>query len=123
MSAVGDRLRLERERKGLDQATFAALGGVTRNTQANYEKGARAPDTDYLAKLAEHSVDAGFVLTGERNAGALSPFESQLLGLVRDLGERDRAMILDLASRFAGARGAPSRRVSLDEPLRPEDRA
>ena len=64
---VGDRLREERERLGLNQTEFGGLLGVSRGTQKNYELGANSLDLRYVAALEEKGVDAGYVLTGRRS--------------------------------------------------------
>lgn len=61
---LGDRLRLLREQTHLSQTAFAALGGVQKGAQINYEKGEREPDSDYLVRLAAAGVDVQFALTG-----------------------------------------------------------
>lgn len=68
-SALGlaARLRKERERLGYTQAAFAELGGVKRISQFLYEKGDRAPDTNYLFRLVPHGVDIGYILLGDEN--------------------------------------------------------
>jgi transcriptional regulator with XRE-family HTH domain len=63
---IAHRLRAERERLGMSQAALAALGNVSRRTQANYEAGERQPDAAYLAASAGGGVDVLFVLTGIR---------------------------------------------------------
>ena len=67
MGQVGDRLREERDRLDLSQADFAALAGQGRSSQIRYEAGERAPDTDYLAKIAEAGADIVYILTGQRD--------------------------------------------------------
>lgn len=79
MSEIGSRLKLERKRLKLSGEEFAQLVGVSPNSQYNYEKGVRAPDTDYLLRTAEHGVDVFFVLTGERATGILVVEEAELL--------------------------------------------
>ncbi len=61
---VGLRLRDERKRLGLTQKQFAQLGGVTPNTQINYESSKRSPDNAYWAAAAKLGVDIQYVLTG-----------------------------------------------------------
>lgn len=61
---LGDRLRLERQRLGMGQAEFAALVGVSKTSQFNYESGERSPDAVYLAKAHEIGADTYFLLTG-----------------------------------------------------------
>lgn len=64
MDSIGTRLRLERKRLGLTQASFAEIGGVATNAQAHYESGHRKPRTDYLFRLAVEGVNISFVVTG-----------------------------------------------------------
>lgn len=60
------RLREERKRLGMNQTEFAKAVGVHLNSQSRYEKGERAPDTAYLAAIAQIGVDMRFLLAGER---------------------------------------------------------
>lgn len=62
---IGERLRKERNRLGLNQTDFGGLAGISTNAQANYENDSRSPNAKYLAALAGHGVDVGYVLTGE----------------------------------------------------------
>lgn len=66
MITLGDRLREERNKKGLTQADFAALAGVTKRSQSLYEGNERTPKADYLAALDDVGVDTHYVLTGKR---------------------------------------------------------
>lgn len=66
MTTIGERILVERRRMGLNQDQFAALGGITRGTQARYEKGERSPDSEYLINLGQQSVDVFYLLTGKR---------------------------------------------------------
>nr|WP_300309241.1 helix-turn-helix transcriptional regulator [Halomonas sp.] len=50
----------------MSQTELAAIGGVGKTTQINYEKGTRSPDTNYLTAVAEAGVDVLYVITGER---------------------------------------------------------
>jgi transcriptional regulator with XRE-family HTH domain len=63
-NSIGTRLRAERERLEMNQTQFAEKAGVTRNTQGLYETGARSPDGNYFAAVAEIGVDVAFVLVG-----------------------------------------------------------
>lgn len=94
MLNIGERLKVERVRLGYSQADFAAIAGVAKTSQFNYEKGDRSPDAAYLAAVAEKGVDVLFVVTGERTpqeAGALNPEEALLL-------ERYRCMTVEARS-------------------------
>ena len=106
---IGDRLRLERLRLGLNQADFAALAGVTKTSQFNYEKGERSPDANYLAALQPHGVDIHFVVTGEAlpvAESALSSLETELLGYFRGMSEGSREAVRRMAFAMAVADGA-----------------
>ena len=62
----GKRLQSERKRLNLNQSELGELGGVSKNTQSLYENNTRAPDVTYLAAIAKHGVDVGYIVTGER---------------------------------------------------------
>lgn len=69
MSTIGERLKEERERLGLSQPAFAAIGGAGKHSQINYEAGRRSPDGEYFSAIAKHGVDVLYVLTGMRTPG------------------------------------------------------
>lgn len=103
---IGDRLKEERQRLGLNQSDFAAFAGVAKNSQLNYEKGERSPDAGYLAAIAEKGVDVLYVVTGKRTpaaADAISEAEADLLEHFRTLPEGEqgytRTMIAALAEK------------------------
>jgi len=50
---VGERLKRERERKGLKQNRVSKILGIHNSTLAKYESGEREPDNETLNKLAE----------------------------------------------------------------------
>lgn len=60
------RLREERLRLGMDQATLGGHGGVKALAQRNYENGKRFPDARYLSAVAAVGVDVLYVITGQR---------------------------------------------------------
>lgn len=67
MSNIGDRVREERERLGLSQEAFGALGGVKKLAQFNYEKGYRSPTGDYFEMLRQNlDIDVNYIVTGMR---------------------------------------------------------
>ena len=103
---IGDRLKEERQRLGLNQSDFAALAGVAKNSQLNYEKGERSPDAEYLAAIAEKGVDVLYVVAGRRTpaaADAISEAEADLIEHFRLLSEGEqgytRTMIAALAEK------------------------
>ena len=101
---IGDRLKEERERIGLNQTDFAALAGASKNTQYNYEKGERSPDANYLAAASAAGIDVLYVVTGERKpqpADSISAREATLLGFFRQLPENEQANLVRTASALA----------------------
>lgn len=67
---VGKRLKEERERLGFNQTDFAAVGGVGRKSQFNYEEDERKADTAYLEAIASVGADVRYIITGEREGPA-----------------------------------------------------
>jgi phage repressor protein C with HTH and peptisase S24 domain len=65
---IGERLK--QVRGAMSQDEMAKALGVHKNTVANYEKGDRVPDAEYLMKVVEkiEGVDAGWLLTGKEPA-------------------------------------------------------
>ncbi len=66
MTTSNERLAEERARLGYGQGEFAALAGVGRGAQANYEKGLRQPDLAYLELAAAAGADVQYIVTGKR---------------------------------------------------------
>jgi transcriptional regulator with XRE-family HTH domain len=115
MKTFCERLREERKQLKMNQSKFAALGGVGKTAQLNYEAGTREPDVAYLLKLEENGVDAAYILTGTRTkplqpyplsqcpvaygvAEPGSPEEAQLMAWFRGLPEEARrGFLLSLA--------------------------
>ncbi|TRX75326.1 helix-turn-helix domain-containing protein [Pseudomonas mangiferae] len=107
---IHERLKEERLRLGYNQSEFAAAGGVTKNSQFNYEKGDRSPDAGYLAAIADIGVDVYYVVTGRRvplQADALNEEETQMVGYMRRLRDpADRESILRHAYVLAASAAA-----------------
>ncbi|WP_175752530.1 helix-turn-helix domain-containing protein [Burkholderia ambifaria] len=105
MTVFSQRLKEERQRLRMNQTVFAALGGVSKDAQLNYENGSRRPDSAYLEAVAAHGVDVLYVLTGEHNVSELSADELDLLRRYREAPDAVRAAAL--AALAAGT--APSK--------------
>ncbi|WP_085631317.1 helix-turn-helix domain-containing protein [Pseudomonas sp. R16(2017)] len=104
---IGDRLKEERERLGLNQTDFAAKAGASKNSQYNYEKGERSPDASYLAAVAEQGVDVLYVVTGQRFAadeGTLSQDDLEIVLHVRALDAKDKEAVMRLLRAFTDRR-------------------
>ncbi len=99
MNPIGNRLKEERVRLGYSQDVFAKFGGTGRRTQVNYEKGERAPSTDYLAGIEKVGADINYIITGER---LFDPELKALRGAARDKAilERIVAVEASLGMRF-----------------------
>ncbi|WP_124435135.1 helix-turn-helix domain-containing protein [Pseudomonas sp. R11-23-07] len=100
---IGERLREERVRLGFNQADFAAIAGVAKTSQFNYEKGDRSPDADYLAAVAERGVDILYVVVGQRLPVAeptLSSEEVEMVEQVRALDDEDKGAVKRLLRAF-----------------------
>lgn len=99
---IGQRLREERSRLGLTQSEFAAIAGVGKNAQSNYEKNERSPDSGYLAAIAAEGVDVLYVITGVRSGAiALKPDEEALLDNYRHASEEGRASLESVSKALA----------------------
>lgn len=105
---IGERLKEERERIGLNQTEFAAKAGASKNSQYNYEKGERSPDAAYLAAADEMGVDVLYVVTGRRTPEASSSFNGDEIALVehyRQLPEGDRQHTHKMVTALAAMAG------------------
>ncbi len=112
---LGDRLKEERERLGANQTDFAALAGVSKNSQFNYEKGDRSPDATYLEAIAAAGVDVLYVVTGHRaglSEAGLAEDESTLLNHYRAMPESDRAAVRRMTSALADSAANASTKKS-----------
>ena len=93
---VGKRLLEERKNLGLSQEALGAAGGVAKGAQINYEKDARAPDTDYLQGIASAGVDVCYVITGERRIPVYGGTERERALLLRAVEETARRGNIEL---------------------------
>lgn len=93
MLNIGERLKEERVRLGYNQTDFAAIAGVAKTSQFNYEKGERSPDAEYLAATAAIGLDVLYVVTGVRTPTAVEGFsaeEADLVARYRQLSPGDQ---------------------------------
>ncbi|MDN2671419.1 helix-turn-helix domain-containing protein [Janthinobacterium sp. SUN026] len=96
MRSIGEILKEERQRLGMNQEDFAAVGGLKRRAQTLYEQDERAPDALYLRALAGIGVDVHYILTGERLQSAVTSDERELLDGYRSMDVRGRAGVLGM---------------------------
>ncbi|KVE64663.1 transcriptional regulator [Burkholderia vietnamiensis] len=116
-NSIGNRLKEERMRIGMSQAEFATLGGLGKQAQLNYESGARSPDANYLAALANVGVDVLYVITGDRAQRPTVPDdEAELLEGFRQLNDVGRTAVQASVNGFLltgtmTISGAPAKRL------------
>jgi transcriptional regulator with XRE-family HTH domain len=96
MRSIGEILKEERARLGMNQDEFSAVGGLKRRALTLYEQNVRSPDAAYLRALAAIGVDVQYILTGEQAASALTQPEKDLLIKCRNLSHRDQICVLAL---------------------------
>lgn len=105
------RLKEERKRLKLTQAKFAELGGVSKWSQLDYEKGTAVPNAAYLQQLLPHGVDVVYVLSGERASDELtkaSALADVLLNRAEERGAENRYSAESLEQRAAAVANALS---------------
>lgn len=95
----------------MTQEQFAAAGGVTVQTQRNYESDRRVPDSKYLNKIQNAGADA-YRIIAEQSEGAVpllvEPDELKLLNAYHSLNENDKSLLtlyLDALVGRSAARG------------------
>lgn len=94
---MGERLKEERERLGLNQTDFAALAQATRKALFNWETGTAAPNAIALAEWAAVGLDVLYVVTGERDfvpPPSLTAEEQTMLDYFRDASKEVRRAAL-----------------------------
>lgn len=119
---LGERLKSERERLGLNQTDFAALAGASKHAQINWEKGVASPNAAALAAWSEAGVDVLYVVTGRVTAQSNASLTPHLTGRsdlvapaagVPQIDAERLARILDLLEIFAAqaSRRWPAKRL------------
>jgi len=63
---LANRLRNEREARGLSQRELATIGNIQANAQGHYESGQRWPRAEYLSLIHAAGFDVHFIVTGVR---------------------------------------------------------
>lgn len=110
----GERLKQERNRLGLTQEAFAAIGGVKKLAQINYEQGKTLPDAGYLTALSGVGVDIVFVMFGIPASDTLSDDEKELLVCYRKLDVRSKARVLGVVEGIGAPEGASASKPHAD---------
>lgn len=94
LNTFGERLKSERNRLGLSQEAFAAVGGVKKLAQISYEQGKTLPDIGFMVAVSKIGVDVTYVMFGVPTPGALSAEEDQLLSGFRKLDLMGKVRVL-----------------------------
>lgn len=101
----------------MTQEQFAAAGGVTVQTQRNYESGRRAPDSRYLHKIEIAGADV-YRIIAEQSEDAvpmlIKPDELKLLNDYHSLNDNDQ----DLLKRYMDALVERSGRAGTNKSMR-----
>jgi transcriptional regulator with XRE-family HTH domain len=106
-SLSSSRIKQERTRLGLNQASAADLCGVSREIWGRYERGVSVPGGEVLFAFAQAGADIQFVLTGSANEQLAASSTSQI-----DVPRLERITeMLETAARQAGKRW-PAKRLA-----------
>lgn len=94
-TALGLRLREERERLSLSQADAALLGAVSREMWGRYERGA-TPSAEVFLRVQGHGFDVNYILGGSRtlSESTLTEDEEELLRSYRSTDHEGRQAVL-----------------------------
>lgn len=94
MSTIGERLKSEREKLGLNQTQLGAIGGVQKQSQLKYENDVTSPTATYLAEVAKIGIDIQYVVLGTRADTAINEEELLLLQKFRNAAPPVRQFML-----------------------------
>ena len=89
-------MREERHRLGLSQTDFAAIGGASKRSQIDWERGKLVPNAEFLAIVARAGVDVLYVLTGQRAYETLTDEEKRLLKGYQALDSASKVGVMSL---------------------------
>ena len=86
----GDRFRAEREKLDLTQEELASKIATTSRTIISYESNKSPPKLSKLILFASLGADVGYIITGQKTTGAMTPDETSLIDNYRNstLGNR-----------------------------------
>jgi hypothetical protein len=107
---IRQRLRDLQEVLHLTQEEMAKAGSRTRISYAEYirEQNPRMPGADFIANLVLNTgVNANWLLTGQGDmfnaaSSAVEPGMQEVWAVYQRLGEKERALLLEVARAFAG---------------------
>ena len=100
---LNDEIRRLRKLSGFNQISFADKMGVSQSTVASWENGTRRPDLDALCRIADLfdvSIDV-LLCRKQPSADPLTPSESELITIFRDLNDKGQAVMMATAQSLA----------------------
>ncbi|CAN5384552.1 hypothetical protein BH10CHL1_BH10CHL1_45190 [soil metagenome] len=111
INSIRHRLRELQDTLNLTQEEMARLGGRKRVSYAEYvrENAPRMPGADFIANLVLNTgVSANWLLTGQGEmfnpeSSAIEMGMQELWAAYQKLGEKERALLLEVAKVFAGS--------------------
>lgn len=98
-AAMASRLKAARTAGNYTVVAFGQLGGITKQTQLAYERGASAPDADYLRALHDVlGLDISYLVTGRTMDAmqGLSQQEVETIARYRALPTKIRGTVDDV---------------------------
>ncbi|MCE7984605.1 MAG: XRE family transcriptional regulator [Caldilinea sp. CFX5] len=109
---IKQRLKLLQDTLGITQEEMARLGGRKRVSYAEYvrEHDPKMPGADFIANLVLNTgVNANWLLTGQGDvfnaaSSAVETGMQEMWAVYQRLGEKERALLLEVARTFAGAK-------------------
>jgi len=103
--AIGERIRLARQERGLTQEQLAEAVGVTRSAVAQWETGRAGQVTGNLSRIAAVlEVGVEYLMFGDDKAApqhATRGHELAMLRLYRDCAPSDQQLLVRTARRLA----------------------
>ncbi|EEE7824274.1 helix-turn-helix domain-containing protein [Salmonella enterica] len=89
------RLKSERKRLGLNQASIAEVCGVSREIWGKYERGVAVPGGNVLRSFAVNGANVQYILTGDETGGVvLTLDEAEVLSHFRNASLAIKAAVL-----------------------------
>lgn len=108
MFTIGERLKKERNRLNISQTKMAEIGGVTKQSQINYESGKRYPDAKYLAEIAKIGVDIYYILLGNSKEISFDNNENDFVEAVESRLEKCKKNLKEFEINLADIQSALS---------------
>lgn len=101
---IGENIKHLRESRGLTQAQFGAIAGVSDKAVSTWESGTREPRMGVIEKISQYfgiaksdllfGDDEFIEKTAAQKSDGLSPLEAQLMEYVRRLTDDQKRMLL-----------------------------